>query len=173
MTKMLSRAGRAAILDRKVFTEVFFDDDAMADAAIVVSLVGAATYLGALVWFGVLGAFSLVGLLQLVLTSVAMWLILGFATWFAATRLFGATNRPQTLIAMQGLAILPLLLEVFGGLLATAGLIWYLVVLVVATKEGTDLATRDAAVSVLIGFAAAVVIRALLGVPFAAFSALF
>lgn len=170
---MLTRAARAAILDRKVFTEVFFDDDAMADAAIVVSLVGAVTYLGALVWHGVLGAFSVVGLLQLVLVSVAMWLVLGFATWFAATRLFSATNRPQTLIAMQGLAALPLLLDIFGGWLATAGLIWYLVVLVAATKEGTDLVTREAAVSVIIGFAAAVVIRALLGVPFAAFNALF
>jgi hypothetical protein len=168
---MMTRAGRAAFLDGKVFTEVFFDDDAMADAAIVVSLVGVVTYLGWLIR-GITG-FSLIGMLQLVLTSVAMWLILGFATWFAATRLFGATNRPQTLIAMQGLAVLPLLLDIFGGLLATAGLIWYLVILVVATKEGTDLATRDAAVSVLIGFAAAAVIRALLGVPFAAFSALF
>lgn len=173
VTKMLNRTARAAILDRKVFTEVFFDDDAMADAAVVVSLVGALTYLGALLWHGILGAFSLVGMLQLVLVSVAMWLILGFATWFAASRLFGSTNRPQTLIAMQGLAVLPLILDIFGGLLATAGLIWYLVVLVVATREGTDLPTKEAAVSVLIGFAAAVVIRALLGVPFAAFGALF
>lgn len=169
---MMTRAGRAAILDRKVFTEVFFDDDAMADAAIVVSVVGAVTYIGALLWVGALGDFVLVVLLQFVLVSVAMWLILGFATWFAASRLFGATNRPQTLIAMQGMAVAPLLLEIFGGLLATAGLIWYLVVLVVATEEGTDLTLRNAAVSVLIGFAAAAVIRALLGVPFRAFSAL-
>jgi hypothetical protein len=170
---MLTRAARAAILDRKVFTEVFFDDDAMADGAIVVSLVGALSYLGTLLWVGRLGAFSIIGLLQLVIVAVASWLILGFATWFAASRLFGATNRPQTLIAMHGLAVLPLLLEIFGGLPATVGLIWYLVVLVVATREGTDLATRDAALSALIGLAAAVVIRALLGVPFAAFAALF
>ncbi len=171
---MLTRAARAAILDRKVFTEVFFDDDAMADAAIVVSLVGALSYLGdTLLGVGRLGSFSIIGLLQLVIVAVASWLILGFATWFAASRLFGATNRPQTLIAMHGLAVLPLLLEIFGGLLATAGLIWYLVVLVVATKEGTDVAMRDAAISVLIGLAAAVVIRALLRVPFAAFAAMF
>jgi hypothetical protein len=74
---------------------------------------------------------------------------------------------------MQGLAVLPLLLEIFGGLVAAAGLIWYLVALVVATQEGTDISVRNSAVSVLIGFAAAVVIRALLRVPFAAFGALF
>lgn len=159
------------MLDRRVHTEVFFDNDAMADAAIVVSLVGAVTYLGTLIRFGAIGAFSLIALLQLVIVSVAMWLILGFATWFAASRLFGATNRPQALIAMQGMAVVPLLLEIFGGLVATAGLIWYLVALVVATQEGTDLDVRNAAVSVLIGFAAAAVIRALLGAPFAVFSA--
>ena len=38
-------------------------------------------------------------------------------------------------------------------------------ILVVATREATDLKLRDAAVSVLIGFALAAVFRALLGVP--------
>src|ERR671918_154792 len=85
---MMTRAGRAAFLDGKVFTEVFFDDDAMADAAIVVSLVGVVTYLGWLIR-GITG-FSLIGMLQLVLTSVAMWLILGFATWFAAAAVIRA-----------------------------------------------------------------------------------
>jgi hypothetical protein len=48
--------------------------------------------------------------------------------------------------------------------------IWYLAILVVATKEGTDLDYKFSAVSVLIGFAAAFLVRALLGVPFAVFS---
>jgi hypothetical protein len=47
------------------------------------------------------------------------------------------------------------------------------VILVVATKEAAELKTRDAVVSVLIGFALVVIFRTLLGVPFAAFNALF
>jgi len=47
------------------------------------------------------------------------------------------------------------------------------VVLVAATREASDLPLRPAAVSVLIGFAAAAIVRALLGVPFALFGALF
>ena len=43
----------------------------------------------------------------------------------------------------------------------------------VATKEAAELKTRDAVVSVLIGFALVVIFRALLGVPFALFAALF
>lgn len=170
---MFTRAARAAILDRKAFTEAFFDDDAMADSAIVVALVGAASYVGILLWFGVIERFDVIGLIQSLIFSVASWLILGFATWFAASRLFGSSNRPQTLIAMQGLAVLPLLLEIFGTPISWLGLIWYLAVLVIATKEGTGLDYKLTGVSVLIGFAVTFVVRLLIGAPFALFSGVF
>ncbi|MDP9494490.1 MAG: YIP1 family protein [Actinomycetota bacterium] len=173
MTKMFSRAGRASLLDRKAFTEAFFDDDAPADSAILVSLVAAAVYVGTLVRVGVLGVFSIADLFQVVIAGVVSWLVLGFATWFVANRLFGASSRPQTMIGLQGLAVLPLLLEIFGSAIGGLGLVWYLVILVVATREATDLKLRDAAVSVLIGFAVAALFRALLSVPFAALGALF
>ncbi len=170
---MFSRAGRASLLDRKAFTEAFFDGDAPADAAILVSIVAAVGYVGTLLWLGALEAFSIADLFQIVLAGVVSWLVLGFATWFVANRLFGASSRPQTIIGLQGLAVLPLILEAFGPVAGGIGLVWYLVILVVATREATDLSMRNAAVSVLIGFAVAVLIRALLSVPYAAFNALF
>jgi hypothetical protein len=104
---------------------------------------------------------------------VVSWLILGFATWFAANRLFQGSGRPQTLLAMHGLAPLPLLLEILGTPIAWLGVLWYLGILVVATKEGTDLDYKFAGVAVLIGFAAAFLVRALLRVPFGLFSGAF
>ena len=170
---MFTRAWRAATLNRKAFTEAFFDNDAAADGAIVVATVGAATYLGTIARLGRFGDFAVTDLIQLVITSVASWLILAFATWFTATRLFGSSGRPQTMIAMHGLSALPLLLEIGGGWIAGLGLIWYLVVLVIATQEATDLDVRKAGVSVLIGFAVAALLRALVSVPFVVFSGLF
>jgi hypothetical protein len=170
---MFSRAGRAAMLDRKPFTEAFFDGDSAADAAILVSIVAGVTYVGSLVLNGVIGLFDFPTLLQVVIAGVVSWLVLGFATWFAATRLFQSTAKPQTMIALQGLAVLPLVLELFGQLGGVVGLIWYLVILVVGTREAAGIDTRNAAVSVLIGLAVAVIFRALLGVPFAIFGALF
>ena len=164
--RMFTKAGRAAIFDRKVFTEAFFDDDTMADGAIVVAAVAGATYIGILLRLGVFSRFSVTGLFGVLIGSVASWLILGFASWFAATRLFNANVRPQTLIGMQGLAPLPLLLDIFDSPISWIGLVWYLVVLVIATKEGTELDYKTASVAVLIGAAAAAVARALLGVPF-------
>ena len=173
VSQMFSRAGRATLLDRKPFTEAFFDGDAAADAAILVTTVAGAVYLGALLIVGSLDDFSITVLLQSVIGSVVSWLILAFATWFAANRLFDGGGRPQTMLGLQGLAVLPLVLMLGGRLLAGLGLIWYLAILVVATREAADLNTRDAGVSVLIGFALAAIFRALLGVPFAVFSGLF
>jgi hypothetical protein len=145
----------------------------MADGAIIVALVGGFTYLGVLLRFGALNRFDVAALFQSLIISVASWLILGFATWFSATRLFGSSGRPQTLIAMQGLAALPLLLEIMGSPISWIGLVWYLAILVIATKEGTDLDYKFAAVSVLIGFAVTAIIRLLIGAPFALMSGLF
>lgn len=153
-----------------MYTEAYFDHDAMADSAIIVASVGALTYFGVLLRFGDFGLFDLSGLFQVLLASVVSWLILGFATWFAANRLFQGSGRPQTLLAMQGLGTPPLLLEALGSPIAWIGVIWYLVILVLATKEGTELEIKLAAVAVLIGFAAAFLVRALLRVPFALFS---
>ena len=169
---MFSRAGRALTLKREPFTEAFFDSDSAADAAILVSFVAAATYFGWLL-LGTFGAFNLLDLFSVVISGVVSWLILGFATWFVATRLFNGSGRPQTMIALQGLAVLPLLLEILGQIAGSVGLIWYLVILVVGTREATDLDTKNAAVSVLIGFAVAALFRALIGVPFAVFGGLF
>ena len=85
----------------------------------------------------------------------------------------GGARIGQGLAHANGLAALPLILEVFGDLIAGLGLLWYLAALVMATREATDLSLRDAGVSVLIGFAVAAIFRALLGVPFAVFSAIF
>jgi hypothetical protein len=170
---MFSRAGRAALLDRKPFTEAFFDGDSAADAAILVATVSSVTYVGSLLVNGAIGLFSFPTLLQVVIAGVVSWLVLGFATWFAATKLFQSTGKPQTMIALQGLAVLPLVLELFGQIGGVVGLIWYLVILVVGTREAAGIETRNAAVSVLIGLAVAVIFRALLGVPFAVFGALF
>lgn len=160
------------MLRRRPFTEAFFDGDSTADAALLVGLVGAVTYLG-LVVRGVI-PLAVTGLFRVILAAVTSWLIVGFATWLAATKLFDGHGMPQTMLALQGLAVLPLLLDMFGSnLLGGLGLIWYLAILVVATREASNLEAKKAVVSVVIGLAAAALIRALLDVPFAAFDRLF
>jgi hypothetical protein len=172
VTKILNRAFQAALLRRKPFTEAFFDGESTADAALLVAVVAAVTYGGLVLRVG--ASFSLTDLFRLVLASVTSWLILGFATWLASSRLFQGSGTPQTMLGLQGLAVLPLLLDMFGSnLIGAVALIWYVAILVVATREATNLEAKNAVVSVLIGLAAAALIRALLAVPFMAFSSIF
>jgi len=74
---MFSRAGRAALFDRKPFTDAYFDADSAADAAILVSIVAAVTYVGSLLVDGAIGLFSFPGLFQVVIAGVVSWLVLG------------------------------------------------------------------------------------------------
>lgn len=170
MGKMLQRAVRASLFDRRAYTEAFFDDDAAADGALLYAGTAAVVYMGRLAVNGVLGSFDVRFLLQVVLAFLMGWLILAMATWFVATRLFGASmRRPQMMIAMHGLAPLPLLLEIGGSVVGGIGLVWHLAVVTMATREGTSLDLQRSVVSVLIGFALAALVRALFRIPFAVF----
>lgn len=172
MAKIFNRAVQAALLRRKPFTEAFFDGESTADAALLVAMVSAATYVGLVLRVG--GSFSVTVLLRLVLGGVTSWLILGFATWLASNKLFQGSGSAQTMLGLQGLAVLPLLLDIVGSrIVGAVALIWYLAILVVATREAANLEAKNAVVSVLIGLAAAALIRAILNVPFAAFSSVF
>lgn len=173
VSKIFSRLFRATIFQRDAFKEAYFDNDSAADGAITVSLVSAATYVG-LVYLSTFGSFSLSGLFGWIIGGVTSWLILAFATWGVARWFFEASTRPQTMVGVHGLAVLPLVLDIFGNqILGAAGLVWYLALLVIGTQEVTDLDLKKSGVSVLIGFAAAALVRALLNVPFAAFSSIF
>jgi hypothetical protein len=130
--------------------------------------------MGQLFLLSSLSAFDVRGLLSVVIGFVVSWLILAFATWGVARWMFESESRPQVMIGVHGLTVLPLLLDLGGSRLVGAiGLVWYLVLLVIATQEVTDLDLKKSGVSVLIGFAVAALFRALLAVPFAAFSAIF
>jgi hypothetical protein len=174
VTKILSRAFRATLFNRDAFKQAYFDSDSSADGAILVSSVGALIYVGQLLVLSSFSNFDFRSLLSVVIGSVVSWLILAFATWGVARWMFESMSRPQVMVGVHGLTVLPLLLDIGGNqLLGAIGLIWYLALLVVATREVTDLDLKKSGVSVLIGFAVAFLFRALLAVPFAAFSSIF
>ncbi|MEX1091910.1 MAG: YIP1 family protein, partial [Acidimicrobiia bacterium] len=149
MIKILSRAFRATLFNRDAFKEAYFDDDSPADGAILVSLVGGLIYMGQLFLPSSLSAFDFRALLSVVIGSVVSWLILAFATWGVSRWMFDSMSRPQVMVGVHGLTVLPLLLDLSGSRIVGAiGLLWYLALLVVATQEVTDLDLKKSAVSV-------------------------
>ncbi len=174
MTKIFSRALRGCVLDKKAFDQVFWDDDATADGVILVAVVSAVGFLISAVLAGGLGAGIVLGILGAMVSGVAGWLILAACVWVASTKIFKTGGGIQTMMATHGLAYLPLVLVPVGiRLLSVAAIVWYLVVLVVATRSATESDQKTAALSVLIGYAVLVLLAAVLrGITFTAVSGL-
>ncbi|MEX1003766.1 MAG: YIP1 family protein [Acidimicrobiia bacterium] len=174
MQKIFSRALRGAMLDRKAFAEVFWDDDATADGVIVVASVAVASFLIVALTRASVGIGSIPALLQAAISAVASWLILAAATWFAATRLFKTGGGIQTTMATHGLAYLPTIAFAIPiPIVPVIGLVWYVAVLTRATQESVSSDTKTAFLAVLVGFAFMLMIQAIFQLPFTAASALF
>lgn len=174
MKKIFSRAVRGAMLDRKAFAEVFWDDDATADGVIVVASVAAASFVIVALTRASVSIGSIPALLQTAISAVASWLILAAATWFAATRLFKTGGGIQTMMATHGLAYLPTIAFVVPvAIVPVVGLVWYVAVLTRATQEAVSSDTKVAFLAVLVGFAFMLIVQAIFRLPFTAASALF
>lgn len=165
---MIQRAIRGAFLDRKAFTGILFEEGAIADAAMLVGGVAAVGYLIETVIIGSYSARLVTGLISAILYWLIAWLFLGVATWFAGTRLFRGNAQMQTVIRLQGFAVLPILLASFSTLtvyLAYAALVWYLAAVVMASSVALSLPVREASLAVLIGLAFVVVVDVILRIP--------
>jgi hypothetical protein len=170
--RTLQRAVRAALFDRKVHTELFFDSNATADAVLLVAAISAVTYLDVLLSVG-FTAFSLAGLLETVIGGLVAWLILAAGTWVAAAKLLDGGGQIQTMMRLHGHAELPLLLVVLGPWGALVGYVWSLAAKVVATREAASLDLPKAVAAILIGVVLVVIVQLLFSLPFRAFSAIF
>ncbi len=150
---------RAARLDRKLYTEVFFDSYATGNAVLVVVLVYSLIYLAVIL--GTPAGFSLLGLIRFMLGGVVGWLIVAGALWLAGTKIFQGHGTGATSVRLSGFAHTPLLLLAaaaavpagFGQLVVVAALLWFGSSLAVAAQAMFELDLRQAALSALIAIA--------------------
>ncbi len=160
---MIKQAARAARLDRSVYTELYFDGSAVANALLVVALYATLWGAGAM---AVAGAFNLFLLVQTVILSLFSWVVLTFAVFLMGSRVFGGRADFQKLLASTGFAHAPLLL--LGPLLFVISLVglgglalfvflllwaWFLVVLEVAVEQTMELPRQQAWLTTVLGFA--------------------
>ncbi|MDH3260304.1 MAG: YIP1 family protein [Acidimicrobiia bacterium] len=155
---------RAARLDRKLYTELFFDSYATGNAVVVVALVYAVIYLG----FMVAGVrFDLIGFLWFLFGGLVGWLIAAGALWLASTKVFSGRGQGATAVRLSGFAHTPLIFIAFAfvspvGLaqgLAFLALVWFGLGLALAARAMFDLDTRQSALSALIAIAIWVVVQ--------------
>lgn len=149
---------RAARLDKKLYTELFFDSYATGNAVLAVALVYSEIYVGALI----AGArFDLLTFLWFMLGGIVGWLVVAGGLWLAGTKLFQGAGTGATAARLTGFSHTPLLLLLvaflvpsgIAQLIVVLALVWFGATLAVAAQAMFDLDIRQAALSALIAIA--------------------
>ncbi len=157
---MLDRMFRAARLDRRLYTEVFFDNAATGDAVLLVGGIYAVLYVALVVGSSAVG-FGVVSLISVLLGGIIGWLIVSGGLWLAGTKIFDGSARGATVIRLTGYSHAPLALLVvapFAGsivtdLIVAAALIWFVAAITAAARVLFDFDTRKAVGSAVLAVA--------------------
>ncbi|HSR44290.1 MAG TPA: YIP1 family protein [Acidimicrobiia bacterium] len=156
---MFDRMMRAARLDRRLYTEVFFDNAATGDAVLIVAGIYGAIYL-ALVLGSNLG-FSVVSFIGILLSGLIGWLIVSGGLWLAGTKIFEGSARGATVIRLTGFTHVPLVLllaapfvgSILTDVVVAAALIWFIAAISAAARVLFDFDTRKSVGSALLAVA--------------------
>ena len=177
MRDVLNRALRAAIFDRRTIDEAMWERNTTADAVLLIAGISALRVLWSAFTssFGVTSLIS--SLIRTAISDVAGWLFLAVVTWFIGSRMFTAGEsfrrgfeHSQTMMRAHGITYLPMVLAVFGGIVAIVGQVWYLAAAAVATSVALDVKLSQGVVSLILGMAGLFLFRTLFSLPFALFS---
>ncbi len=144
---VIRRAARVALFRKDALFDLSLDRRATADAALLVSGVATAGYLGNVLAGG---GFSLRFLVAVVINSVALWIVMASLTFLVAKFVCPSQAPMTTIMRLQGFCYLPLLVTTLlpDSVLASASRIWFLAVLVFATAEALETAYSRAAMVV-------------------------
>lgn len=157
---MLDRLMRAARLDRKLYTEIFFDAAATGDAVLLVAGIYAVLYLALAIGSASVG-FSVIGFIGVMLSGLIGWLIVSGGLWLAGTKLFEASARGATVIRLAGFSHAPLAIlivapfvgSVLSDVVVAAALIWFVAAIAAAARVLFDFDTQRSVASALLAVA--------------------
>lgn len=151
---------RAARLDKKLYTELFFDSYATGNSVLAVALVYGVIYVAVVLGSPLVG-FDLIGFLWFMLGGIVGWLIVAGGLWLASTKVFQGHGSGATAVRLTGFSHAPLLLLAAGPfvpsglvqLVVAVALLWFGATLAVAAQAVFDVDLRQSALSALIAIA--------------------
>ena len=157
---MFDRMMRAARLDQRLYTEVFFDSAATGDAVLLVAGIYAIIYLALAVGSNLV-RFGIVPFFGVMLGGLIGWLVVSGGLWLAGTKLFDGSSRGATVIRLIGFSHAPLVLlvvapfvgSVLTDVVVAAALIWFVAAIGSAARVLFDFDTRKSIASALLAVA--------------------
>jgi hypothetical protein len=153
-------------LDSKTFEEIEHNTDLTGQAAIIVILVALVSGLGSGLFAGASQVPFFQGFLGTLLSVVLGWLVWAAATQFAGTRFFGGKADLGEMLRVIGFATLPQLLGIIPCFGRIIGLVWTLLAVFVAVRQGLDIDNKKTILTIIIGFILVVLLELVLGMVF-------
>lgn len=153
----------AASLDPSVYEEVEHDQDATAQAALVVAIVAIASAIGA-------SGHGSRGMMGAVIAAFVGWAVWALVTYAVGTLLFNGTATWSELLRTTGFAqsagIIAVLgfIPILGGLAKLAAWILVLIAGVIAIRQALDISTGKAVLTALVAAVVIGLVRLAIGV---------
>lgn len=160
---MIDRVMGVLRLDVATYEEIEADQNATAQAAIVVAVVA---ILGGLIGGGisaVLGGSFLYSFLSQLLNAFIGWFVWAGATYFVGTSLFGGKSDMGQMLRVLGFAQAPGILGVIPVCGSFIGFIWTLACTFIAIRQGLDLDNQKAIFTAIIAFVAVLIVTFAIG----------
>lgn len=156
---MLDRIMRAARLDKRLYTELFFDAAATGDAVLLVAGIYGALYLALVI--GADLTFGVIGFIGILLSGLIGWLIVSGGLWLAGTKLFEGSARGATVVRLTGFSHVPLAVlvlapfvgSVLSDVVVALALIWFVAAIAAAARVLFDFDTQKSVASALLAVA--------------------
>ena len=157
---MFDRLLRGARLDKRLYTEVFFDSAATGDAVLLVAGIYGVIYV-ALALGSDIVSLTVVALIGILLSGLIGWLIVAGGLWLAGTKIFDGSSRGSTVVRVTGFSHGPLLLLVvapfvpsgFAQLIVGLALVWFVTAIAMAAQVLFDFDIRKAVGSAMLAVA--------------------
>jgi hypothetical protein len=183
---LMNRAIRAFKADKTLFEEVEKAENLTQEAFIIVGIGAISTALG-----GAIGALMIssampqvagvviprpgfVGtLISQLISTVVGYIVWSYATYFVGTRMFNGTATPQEMLRVIGYASTPKILGIVGFIPGLGGLIglilwiWSIYLGFLAVRQGLNITTQNAILTIIISAIIAIVIGMIVGIVLA------
>lgn len=154
-------------LDSQTFEQIEADQSATSQAAIVVLIVALLSGLGSGFLATSMGSGSFLGsFFGSFISTFIGWAVWSAVTYFVGTSFFGGRADMGEMLRVIGFAYAPQVLSIIPCIGAILGLVWTLAAGFVAVRQGLDLDNTKAALTIIIGFVAYIIVAVIIGLIF-------
>lgn len=150
-------------LDANTFEEIEHDQNATVQAAIIVAVVAILGAFGSSIGAAIGDGSAVGSFFSFVVWAFISWILWSVVTYFVGTALFNGQATVEEMLRVIGFAFAPQILGIIPCCGWFVGLIWSLVAVFIAVRQGLDLDNTNAFLTIVVGFFVSLIGFAILG----------